>query len=467
MLNFVWLALIALSVLLGAATGTLQQVGDQSVAGADKAITLAGTLLAVMTLWLGLMRLAEKAGLVHRLGLALKPVMVWLFPDVPPDHPAMGSIIMNMAANILGLNNAATPLGLRAMTELDSLNTRPGVATNAMCMLLAINTSSITLIPVSVLAILAAAHGIDPTVIIGTSLAATTIAHACAITTVKILERTPFYRLPPLSKDKHAPKTEAVRVEITESSRTATDESKLDAKLPWVTGSRWILAAMAGVFFGTWLDLAWPELTRAVTAFFHLPVPAIPAPAPGETFSRFLFVRPLRAASVLVLPWLILFFPAYAALRRIPVYEEFVEGGKESIQVILRILPFIVGMLVAVYMFQAAGGERMLMWILGPITSRIGFPAALIPLAALRPFSGIGGLAILQGLVTQYGPNSALALTGATMYGCSETTFYVIAVYFGSVGIRKTRHAIPAGLVADIVGPLASVMICRAVFGPL
>ena len=170
---------------------------------------------------------------------------------------------------------------------------------------------------------------------------------------------------------------------------------------------------------------------------------------------------------MLVLPWLILFFPAYAALRRIPVYEEFVEGGKESIQVILRILPFIVGMLVAVYMFQAAGGERMLMWILGPITSRIGFPAALIPLAALRPFSGIGGLAILQGLVTQYGPNSALALTAATMYGCSETTFYVIAVYFGSVGIRKTRHAIPAGLVADVVGPIASVMICRAVFGPL
>jgi spore maturation protein SpmA len=460
MLNFVWLALIALSVLLGAATGSLQQVGDQSVAGATKAIQLAGTLLAVMTLWLGLMRLAEKAGLVHRLGLALKPVMVWLFPDVPPDHPAMGSIIMNMAANILGLNNAATPLGLRAMNELDSLNTRPGVATNAMCMLLAINTSSITLIPVSVLAILAAAHGIDPTVIIGTSLAATAIAHACAIATVKILERTPFYRLPPPAKDRPTPKA-------VEGTGMAHDSAKADAALPWVPGARWILAALAGVFLGTWLDLAWPELTRALAAFFHLPLPVSVAPAPGETFTRFLFVRPLKAASVLVLPWLILFFPAYAALRRLPVYEEFVEGGKESIQVILRILPFIVGMLVAVYMFQAAGGERMLMWLLGPITSRIGFPAALIPLAALRPFSGVGGLAILQGLVTQYGPNSALALTAATMYGCSETTFYVIAVYFGSVGIRKTRHAIPAGLVADVVGPIASVMICRAVFGPL
>jgi spore maturation protein SpmA len=466
MLNFVWLGLIALAVILGAATGTLKEVGDQSVEGANKAIYLAGTLLAVMTLWLGLMRLADKAGLVHRLGLALKPVMVWLFPDVPPDHPAMGSIIMNMAANILGLNNAATPLGLRAMNELDSLNTRPGVATNAMCMLLAINTSSITLIPVSVLAILAAAHGTDPTVIIGTSLAATAIAHACAIAAVKILERTPFYRLPPLSKDKHAPKASAARTETGDGAHMASDAVKTDATLPWVPGSRWILAAMAGAFLGTWLDLAWPELTHAVTAFFHLPATAAPPPVPDESVSKFFLVRPLRAASVLVLPWLILFFPAYAALRRIPVYEEFVEGGKEAVQVILRILPFIVGMLVAIYMFQAAGGALLLQWVLGPFTNAIGFPAALVPLAALRPFSGIGGLAILQGIVSQYGPNSHLSLAAATMYGCSETTFYVIAVYFGSVGIRKTRHAIPAGLVADIVGPLASVAICRAVFGP-
>src|SRR5260221_13915340 len=152
MLNFIWLGLIGLAVLLGGFRGNLGEVGQAAIDRTIYAVyPLATTLLAVMTLWLGLMRLADKAGLVNRLGLALKPVMVWLFPEVPPNHPAMGAIIMNMAANILGLNNAPTPLGLRAMNELESLNQRPGVATHAMCMLLAINTSPITLIPVTVI----------------------------------------------------------------------------------------------------------------------------------------------------------------------------------------------------------------------------------------------------------------------------------------------------------------------------
>ena len=163
MLNYVWLALIAVAVLLGGVTGHLQDVGDQAIEGTNTALGLAAKLFAIMVLWLGLMRLADRAGLVHRLGLALKPVMIWLFPEVPADHPAMGAIIMNMAANILGLNNAATPLGLRAMNELESLNRRPGIATNAMCMLLAINTSSITLIPGErPRPFWPLAHGIDP-----------------------------------------------------------------------------------------------------------------------------------------------------------------------------------------------------------------------------------------------------------------------------------------------------------------
>jgi spore maturation protein SpmA len=465
MLNFVWLALIALAVLLGAATGSLQQVGDSAVNGAEKAIALAGTLLAVMTLWLGLMRLADRAGLVHRLGLALKPVMVWLFPEVPPDHPAMGAIILNMAANILGLNNAATPLGLRAMNELDRLNPRPGVATNAMCMLLAINTSSITLIPVSVLAILALAHGRDPTQVIATTLAATLVAHIFAIGAAKVLERLPLFRAVALPKAEQ-PESPA-REEHASGARIAAETARSDATLPWVPGARWMLALLAGIFLGIGLDLAWPELTSAVNAFFHLPATYVPPAPPHDAGWRFLFLRPLHALSLMTLPALILFFPAYAALRRIPVYEEFVEGGKESVNVILRILPFIVGMMVAIYMFQAAHGDWMLEKMIGPVTGLIGFPAALVPLAALRPFSGVGGLAILQGLVNQYGPDSTLALTASTMYGCSETTFYVIAVYFGSVGIRKTRHAIPCGLVADVVGPIASVLICRAVFGPM
>jgi spore maturation protein SpmA/spore maturation protein SpmB len=468
MLNFVWLGLIVVAVLLGGLTGHLDDVGSQAIVAANTALTLAAALFAIMILWLGLMRLADRAGLVHRLGRALKPIMVWLFPEVPPDHPAMGAIIMNMAANILGLNNAATPLGLRAMNELESLNRRPGVATNAMCMLLAINTSSITLIPVSIIGILVAAHGKNPTIIIGTSLAATAIAHAAAITAAKVLQGTRFYRLPPLPKDAKPAGQEKLAIDHGTGAEVARQQAASDQTLPWVPGSRWILAAVAGAVLGMLLGIAYPELIGWVSVHLGIPgnAPVITPPPAPESWPHFVFIRPITAFSVLAVPWLILFFPLYAALRRIPVYEEFVEGGREAFNVILRILPYIVGMLVAVFMFRAAGGERLLTYVLAPVTGLIGFPPQLVPLALLRPFSGTGSLALFQDLVSHHGPDSNLTLAAATMYGCSETTFYVIAVYFGSVGIRKTRHAIPAGLVADIVGPIAAVAICRAVFGP-
>jgi spore maturation protein B len=226
-----------------------------------------------------------------------------------------------------------------------------------------------------------------------------------------------------------------------------------DAALPWVRGSKWILAALAGLFLAMLLFTAFPEY--------------FPRGAAPEEMHKFFLLRLVNAISLLAIPWLILFFPLYAALRRIPVYEEFVEGGKEGFQVILRILPYIVGMLVATGMFSAAGGMKLIADWTRPITSLIHFPAELVPLALIRPFSGSASLPLLQDIINRFGPDSFLALTAGTLYGCSETTFYVIAVYFGSVGIRKTRHAIPAGLVADFIGPIASVLICRAVFGPI
>ncbi len=304
--------------------------------------------------------------------------------------------------------------------------------------------------------------------IIGTSLAATVIAHACAITAAKVLEKTRFYRLPPISKDAKAAAGETLAVDHPPGVDEAKKQVAADQTLPWVPGAHWFLAALAGAALGMLLGIAYPELVAWLSISLGLPgnAPAIATPAAPESWPHFIFIRPLTSISLLAIPWLILFFPAYAALRRIPVYEEFVAGGREAFDVILRILPYIVGMLVAVFMFRAAGGEKLLTFVLAPITSLIGFPPQLVPLALLRPFSGTGSLAIFQDLVTQHGPDSNLTLTAATMYGCSETTFYVIAVYFGSVGIRKTRHAIPAGLVADFVGPLASVAICRAMFGP-
>jgi len=474
MLNYIWLGLIGLAVLMGSFTGKIGEVGQ---AGIDRAIyavyPLATTLLAVMVLWLGLMRLAEKAGLVHRLGLALRPILRWLFPEVPPDHPALGAIVLNVSANILGLGNAATPLGLRAMSELDKLNPRPGVATNAMCMLLAINTSSITLIPVTAIAFLAAAKGKNPTIIIGTSLAATACTQAVAIGTCKLLERTRWSKRAleeaPISHEVAvAPKQAVVEGADVEARATAAD-----ATLPWAPGAKWILAAFGGVFIGMVLGIAFPEILDFLRAnlgslfrSWGWNYPAVMDQSLAlETTAHAWPLRLISALSVLVLPWLILFFPLYAALRRIPVYEQFVEGGKEAVQVILRILPYLVGMLAAVGMFSTAGGMDLIARILHPLTDFFGFPSQLVPMAVIRPFSNAAAQGLLTDLIRNFGPDNLIALTAATFYGCSETTFYVIAVYFGSVGIRKTRHAIPTGLVADAIAPIAAVIVCRAVLG--
>jgi spore maturation protein B len=263
----------------------------------------------------------------------------------------------------------------------------------------------------------------------------------------------------------------AVSTAATEGRKVEEQAERADASLPWAPGSKWILAAVAGLFLGFLLGTAFPEITRflalqfdALVPFFANPEAASQTVAP-EVASRFFLWRLVDALSLMAIPWLILFFPLYAALRRIPVYEEFVEGGKEGFQVFLRILPYIVGMLVAVGMFSAAGGMDLITGILRPLTDLFHFPSQLVPLAVIRPFSPSASQALLVEIFKSAGPDSLLALTAGTLYGCSETTFYVIAVYFGSVGIRRTRHAIPAGLVADVVGPIAAVVICRAVLG--
>ena len=195
MLNYIWLALILLAVTLGGATGHLKEVTDGAFDGAKTAVTIALGLIGIMALWLGVMRLAERAGLIQKLARSMRPVMRRLFPGVPNDHPAMGSMLMNMAANMLGLGNAATPLGLRAMRDLERLNPHPGTATNAMCTFLAINTSSVQLIPTTAIAILVAAGSRNPTAIVGTALLATLCAATVAIASVKLLEKLPWFRV--------------------------------------------------------------------------------------------------------------------------------------------------------------------------------------------------------------------------------------------------------------------------------
>lgn len=438
MLNYIWLALILLAVALSAWTDRWKELTDGAFDGARTAVTIALGLIGIMALWLGVMRLAEKAGLVQKIALALRPVMRRLFPEVPAEHPAMGGMLMNMAANMLGLGNAATPLGLRAMRDLESLNPHPGIATNAMCTFLAINTASVQLIPTTAIAILVAAGSTRPTAIVGTALLATLCAATTAIIAVKTLERWPWFAAGNLYV---ANKDERNLTEPAEASRILAESPPR----PTLLGRIATIALL--IFFAViFLRLAWPPL-------FGKPL----------TDNTSGFVRSVNALSLLAIPFLLSFFPIYAAARQVKVYEEFVEGAKEGFSVILRIIPFLVTILVAIGMFKGAGGIELLTKWLTPVLAPLHFPPDLLPLALMRPLSGSATLALLTEIVHRLGPDNIISLTAATIYGSTETTFYVAAVYFGSVGVKQTRHAIPAGLMADLVGVIASVGICRAV----
>jgi len=458
MLNYVWLGLILAAVIIGGIHGSLDAVSKEAFDRVEFAVMkLALPLAGIMALWLGVMRLAEKSGLIRVLARALSPVMRWLFPDVPADHPAMGSMLMNMAANILGLNNAATPLGLRAMKDLELLNPRPGTATNAMCTFLAINTSSIQLIPATAIGVLAVAGSKNPTAIIGTAIMATTCSTIAGIAAVKLLERLPGYRLPPESPGSRREeaqngkrKAESGKAETSQSLLTsaATNDGPL-APLTWA--GKLALIGFAGVFVWAFLRVAFPEVLGHAASV--------------ELAKDNAFVRIVNGISVISIPLLISFFPFYATLRKLKVYEEFVEGAKEGFQVSVMILPYLVAMLVAIGMFRAAGGIEMLSALCKPVLDLVGFPTELLPMSLVRPLSGSGSLGLFTDLVKEFGPDSFIARAAGTIYGSTETTFYVIAIYFGSVNVRRTRHALPAGLIADAVGVVASVVICRMMFG--
>jgi spore maturation protein SpmA len=436
-LNYIWLALVLFAVAIGGWNDKLKDVTDGAFDGAKTAVTIALGLIGVMALWLGVMRLAERAGLVQRIARGLRPIMKRLFPDVPGDHPAMGSMLMNMAANMLGLGNAATPLGLRAMRDLETLNPHPGIATNAMCTFLAINTSSVQLIPTTAIAILVAAGSHRPTAIVGTALLATLCAASVAIISVKLLEKLPWFQV----------KETVSREKAKQETVASADEISLVEKKQISFWRSLILIALVLFFAVLFFRIVFPQ-------WFGLP---------SNPAAQNAFVRCVNALSLLAIPFLLSFFPLYAAVRGIKVYDEFVEGAKEGFGVILKIIPFLVTMLVAINMFKGAGGIDMLTRALAPILGPLQFPPDLLPIALMRPLSGGATLALFTDVVHRLGPDNIVSLMAATVYGSTETTFYVAAVYFGSVGIKQTRHAIPAGLLADATGVVASVIICRAV----
>jgi spore maturation protein SpmA len=439
-LNYIWLAFILIAVIVGGIGEKFDVMTKGAFDTAKIAVMeIALPLVGIMAIWLGIMRLAERSGLVQVLSRALRPLLRWLFPDVPPDHPAHGAMVMNMAANMLGLGNAATPLGLRAMALLNQLNPRPGVATNAMCTFLAINTASIQLIPTTAIGILAITGSKNPTAFVPAAILATIIAQISGITAAKLLERLPAFRLKPVAPEEST---------ASNANETATELVEVE-KIQPAPLTAWKLAVLAG-FIG----------------FFAL------------LFIKFAFISPsediaqkgpilgaLLVFALIAVPFLLSFFPLYAALRGVNVYEQFVDGAREAFNTATRIVPFLVAMLVSIRLLRDAGVVDAVTTHLAPFLGLIKFPADLLPMVLMRPLSGSATQGIFVDIVKAAGPDTLTGLTAATIYGSTETTFYVLAVYFGSVSIRQTRHAVLAGLTADGVAVVASVAICHAMFG--
>ena len=407
----------------GAADTTpMQALGTAMIDAAGSSVTLALGLVGVMTLFLGLMKVAEAGGLLVIIAKVMRPLMVRLFPEVPPEHPAMGAIIMNMSANALGLGNAATPFGIRAMQELDKLNPHKGTATNAMALFLAINTSSVTLLPTGVVALRAAAGSNDPAGIVPTTLFATICSTTIAIITAKFLQ----------SRFK-APEAEAVSAE----GEQAETPEQADDLPPTETGA-----------YPTWVSIA---VLGGIIALVPLSV------IYGKVIAPW------------IIPGLMVSLLGFGFFKKVPVYEVFVDGAKDGFQVALRIIPYLVAILVAVAMFRASGALELLITPLGAVTSLIGLPPEALPMALLRPLSGSGAYGILASIINDptIGPDSYTGYLVSTFQGSTETTFYVLAVYFGAVQIKRIRHALAAALTADVAGIMAAVLICSMLYGAL
>lgn len=406
-MNVVFYLLIAIAVGMAAWTGTAETdvmalVGKGALDGARGGVDLAIGLVGAMTLFLGLMKVVEAAGALDRLARLIRPVMVWIFPDVPADHPAMGAMIMNIAANVLGLGNAATPFGIRAMQELEKLNPQTGTATNAMVRFLAINTSGVAVLPTGVIAMRAAEHATDPA-----SIFVPTLVASALNTVVAVLAARAFERLWPAPPGESVPRARVRLVEV----------------LP--------------------LSLVVGALVGLVAVVYQV----------GER------------ASSWIIPMLILGMLTVGVVGRVKVYETFIEGARDGFNSAMRIIPYLVAILAAVGMFRQSGAMAALVGLVTPFARLVGMPPEVAPLAILRPLSGSGAFALTGELTKTYGPDSFIATVAGTMQGTTETTFYVLAVYFGSVGVFRTRHAVLTGLCSDLSGILAATWAVRFFVG--
>ncbi|MFO0599444.1 MAG: nucleoside recognition domain-containing protein [Myxococcaceae bacterium] len=456
-MNWIFLGLITISVLTAALTGTMPKLTEGTLASAKSAVELALGLIGQMTLWLGLVGVVREAGLLRSVANGLKPIMVRLFPEVPPDHPAMGAMIMNLAANVLGLGNAATPFGLKAMQELDKLNQRKGVSTNSMALFLAINTSGVAVLPLGVIATRAALGSHDAAGIVIPTLIATSCSTVFAVIACKLLERRPMFAL-----EKYGPVT------VDETKNKAPDAASLEkaeamaAVAPKV--EKWrsavALSIVALVVFGMMRQTVIASGGCAANDGAWLCLGAV---SPAQTQGAFDITRGFL--SDWLLPLLILSMVTVGFTRQVKIYETFIASAKEGFQTVMAIIPFLVGMLVAIGMFRASGALEALVKALSPLLSPIGFPPEALPMALIRPLSGSGALGVMSDSIKAYGPDSFVGYLVSVLNGSTETTFYVLAVYYGAVQVKVLRHALLACLVADFAGPLGAFLACKLFFG--
>jgi len=428
MLNGVFVTVTLLSVFLAATTGQMEALSSAIITSAQSAVELAIGLIGVMALFLGLMRVAENGGLMTSIAKGLSPVMCRLFPGIPADSPAMSAMILNISANILGLGNAATPFGIRAIEELDKYNTKPGTATNAMVLFLAINTAGLAVLPTGMIGIRASLGSVDAAGIMFPTWFASGMATLVAITAAFLLARIAYFK-------KSEPGVKEIKLSTAGSVSAENARSPTPVRM-WIGRIFWLL----------FLAVAYQDITnRSMTE----PLAEV-----------------IRATlSFWLLPALFSVFILYGWVRQVQVYDSVVDGAKQGFEVALRIIPYLVAIIVMVGMFRASGGLELLIQLVSPITLMIGMPAEVLPVALLRPLSGSGALGVAAETIQANGPDTFIGYFASTVYGSTETTFYVLAVYFGAVGIRNTRHALPACLLADTAGILAATFIVNLLFG--
>lgn len=423
---------------IGTDSQPMQELSQAAITSAGSAVELAIGLVGVMALFLGLMKIAEAGGLLTILARLLRPMMTRLFPSVPPDHPAMGAMILNFSANILGLGNAATPFGIRAMQELNKLNPHPGTATNAMALFLAINTSSITILPTGVIALRASLGSAEPAAILPTTLFATVFATTVGITSALILQR---FFLPPVVPE--APPGEAAgdSGHDADAALQTRDEEEPDAAEPQPMAIDVPMEGYPG----------WVSALALVGVLSIIPLTILY----GQRIAPW------------IIPGLIVGFLLFGVARGVRIYEVFVEGAKEGFQVALRIIPYLVAILVAVGMLRASGALGVFVGLVAPWTTPLGLPPEALPMALLRPLSGSGAYGIMAGIMQDpaTGPDTYVGLLVSTLQGSTETTFYVLAVYFGAIQVRRVRHTLAAALSADVAGVVAAVFIVSWLFG--